>query len=265
MLDAHLHYVQGVAWDPFGHYVALSALWKRKDDQRALSYAERSLRIVYRHISSHIMKGNLYLSLNRPDATITAFRAAQELRSDFHSYQGLVSSYLALAKNKEAFFTAWGAMKIITQSAKALKLVGDVHASSSSERKKARMFDKSALLLEPGFLEAALALAEWHVVDGRHKDAILRDMLKRLPSVEMSFESNVKVWGALLNGATVHGDDELGHFAFEHLLESELGCKGNYLLMVNLYSKVVRWEEVRESVEKCLRDAKMDKNNVHDV
>ncbi|KAG6484776.1 hypothetical protein ZIOFF_053301 [Zingiber officinale] len=244
MLDAHLHYVQGVAWDPFGHYVALSALWKRKDDQRALSYAERSLRIVYRHISSHIMKGNLYLSFNRPDATITAFRAAQELRSDFHSYQGLVSSYLALAKNKEAFFTAWGAMKIITQSAKALKLVGDVHASSSSGREKARMFDKSALLLGPGFLEAALALAEWHVVDGHHKDAILRDMLKRLP---------------------IHGDDELGHFAFEHLLESELGCKGNYLLMVNLYSKVVRWEEVRESVEKCLRDAKMDKNNVHDV
>ncbi|XP_074577163.1 anaphase-promoting complex subunit 7 [Curcuma longa] len=153
-------------------YVALSALWERKDDRRALSYAERSLRIDDRHISGHIMKGNLYLSLNRPDAAVTAFRAAQELRSDLRSYQGLVRSYLALAKNKEALFTAREAMKIMPQSAKALKLVGDVHASSSSGREKARKFYESALRLEPGFLGAALALAELHVVDGRHKDAV---------------------------------------------------------------------------------------------
>lgn len=49
---------------------------------------------------------------------------------------GLVRSYLALAKNKEALFTAREAMKIMPQSAKALKLVGDVHASSSSGREK---------------------------------------------------------------------------------------------------------------------------------
>ncbi|XP_042472757.1 anaphase-promoting complex subunit 7-like [Zingiber officinale] len=153
-------------------YVALSALWERKDDRKALSYAERSLRIDDRHISGHIMKGNLYLSLNRPDAAVTAFRAAQELRSDLRSYQGLVRSYLALAKNKEALFTAREAMKIMPQSAKALKLVGDVHASSSSGREKARKFYESALRLEPGFLGAALALAELHVVDGRHKDAV---------------------------------------------------------------------------------------------
>lgn len=153
-------------------YVALSALWERKDDRRALSYAERSLRIDDRHISGHIMKGNLYLSLNRPDAAVTSFRAAQELRSDLRSYQGLVRSYLALAKNKEALFTAREAMKIMPQSAKALKLVGDVHASSSSGREKARKFYESALRLEPGFLGAALALAELHVVEGRHKDAV---------------------------------------------------------------------------------------------
>ncbi|CAD5172316.1 unnamed protein product [Musa acuminata subsp. malaccensis] len=153
-------------------FVALSALWERKDERRALSYAEKSLRIDDRHISGHIMKGNLYLSLNRPDAAVTAFRGAQELRPDLRSYQGLVRSYLALSKTKEALFIAREAMKLMPQSAKALKLVGDVHASSSSGREKARKFYESALRLEPGFLGAALALAELHVVEGRHKDAV---------------------------------------------------------------------------------------------
>lgn len=33
-------------------------------------------------------QGNLFLSLNRPDAAVTAFRGAQELKPDLRSYQG---------------------------------------------------------------------------------------------------------------------------------------------------------------------------------
>ena len=51
-------------------------------------------------------------------------------------HAGLVRSYLALSKLKEALYAAREAMKIMTQSAKALKLVGDVHASNSSGREK---------------------------------------------------------------------------------------------------------------------------------
>lgn len=35
-------------------------------------------------------QGNLYLSMNRPEAAVIAFRGAQELRPDLRSYQGLV-------------------------------------------------------------------------------------------------------------------------------------------------------------------------------
>ncbi|XP_039127397.1 anaphase-promoting complex subunit 7 [Dioscorea cayenensis subsp. rotundata] len=153
-------------------FVALSVMWERKDERRALAYAEKSLRIDDRHIAGHIMKGNLYLSMNRLDAAVSAFRSAQELRADLRSYQGLVRSYLALSKLKEALYAAREAMKIMPQSAKALKLVGDVHASNSSGREKARKFYESALRLEPGFVGAALALADLHVVEGRNKDAV---------------------------------------------------------------------------------------------
>ncbi|KAG6492248.1 pentatricopeptide repeat-containing protein At2g37310-like [Zingiber officinale] len=62
---------------------------------------------------------------------------------------------------------------------------------------------------------------------------------------KMPFEPNCKVWGALLNGATVYGDVALGQLAFAHLLEIEPECTGNYILMANLYSKAGRWEEAK--------------------
>lgn len=49
---------------------------------------------------------------------------------------GLVRSYLALSKIKEALHAAREAMKAMPQSAKALKLVGDVHASSTTGKEK---------------------------------------------------------------------------------------------------------------------------------
>lgn len=52
---------------------------------------------------------------------------------------GLVHSYLALSKIKEALYAAREAMKAMPQSAKALKLVGDVHASNSGGREKVKV------------------------------------------------------------------------------------------------------------------------------
>lgn len=51
-------------------------------------------------------------------------------------FAGLVRAYLALSKTKEALFAAREAMRAMPQSAKALKLVGDVHASNSGHRDK---------------------------------------------------------------------------------------------------------------------------------
>ncbi|CAI0466716.1 unnamed protein product [Linum tenue] len=138
-------------------FVALSVLWERKDERGALSYAE---------------KGNILLSLKRPEVAVIAFRGAHDLRADLRSYQGLVHSYLAFSKTKEALHAAREAMKAMPQSAKALKLVGDVHASNSSGREKAKKFYESALRLEPGYFGAALALAELHCVEGRNGDAV---------------------------------------------------------------------------------------------
>ncbi|AQK42220.1 Anaphase-promoting complex subunit 7 [Zea mays] len=188
--------------------VALAAMWERKDERKALTYAEKSLRVDDRHITGYIMKGNLHLSLNRPDLAVTDFRGAQELRADLRSYQGLVRAYLALSKCKDALFTAREAMKVMHQSAKALKLVGDVHAISSSGREKARKFYESAIRLEPGFLGAALALADLHVAEGRNKEAVM--LLERY--IQQWSDDSLHIKVAQVHAATNMLSDALSHY-----------------------------------------------------
>nr|KYP33559.1 Pentatricopeptide repeat-containing protein At2g37310 family [Cajanus cajan] len=53
---------------------------------------------------------------------------------------------------------------------------------------------------------------------------------------EMPIQPSAKVWGALLHGASVYGDVEVGKFAFDHLFEMEPENTGNYVIMANLYS-----------------------------
>ncbi|KAG8370003.1 hypothetical protein BUALT_Bualt14G0072400 [Buddleja alternifolia] len=189
-------------------FVALSVLWEKKDERGALSYAEKSIHIDGRHVAGYIMKGNLLLSMNRPEAAVIAYRGAQELRPDLRSYQGLVRSYLALSKIKEALYAAREAMKAMPQSAKALKLVGDVHASSTSGREKAKKFYESALRLEPGFLGAALALAELHVMEGRNGDAV--SLLERYLKDWADDSLHVKL--AQVFAATNMLQDSLSHY-----------------------------------------------------
>ncbi|XP_020885792.1 anaphase-promoting complex subunit 7 isoform X2 [Arabidopsis lyrata subsp. lyrata] len=189
-------------------FVALSVLWERKDARTALSYAEKSIRVDERHIPGYIMKGNLLLQAKRPEAAAIAFRAAQNLRSDLRSYQGLVHSYLAFGKTKEALYTAREAMNAMPQSAKALKLVGDVHASTSSGREKAKKFYESGLRLEPGYLGAALALAELHLMEGRNGDAV--SLLERYLKDWADDSLHVKL--AQVFAATNMLQDSLSHY-----------------------------------------------------
>lgn len=65
-------------------------------------------------------------------------RSECELTCTTEVISGLVHSYLAFGKTKEALYTAREAMNAMPQSAKALKLVGDVHANTSSGREKVK-------------------------------------------------------------------------------------------------------------------------------
>ncbi|KAF5773040.1 putative tetratricopeptide-like helical domain superfamily [Helianthus annuus] len=75
---------------------------------------------------------------------------------------------------------------------------------------------------------------------------------------KMPFEPSARVWGALLNGASVAGDVEVGKFACDRLFEIEPENTGNYVIMANLYSQAGRWEEA-ENVRVMLNDIGLKK------
>ncbi|CAM8930188.1 unnamed protein product [Rhodiola kirilowii] len=81
---------------------------------------------------------------------------------------------------------------------------------------------------------------------GRLSEAV--DFISKMP-----VKPTAKVWGALLNGASVRGDVEVGKYAYDNLLEIEPECTGNYIIMANLYSQAGRWaegEDIREQMNK---------------
>lgn len=67
---------------------------------------------------------------------------------------------------------------------------------------------------------------------------------------KMPIEPSEKVWGALLYGASISGDVELGKFVCDRLFEIEPENTGNYIIMANLYSQAGRWEEADRVREK---------------
>ncbi|KAF0903951.1 hypothetical protein E2562_030085 [Oryza meyeriana var. granulata] len=75
---------------------------------------------------------------------------------------------------------------------------------------------------------------------------------------KMPFEPNAKVWGALLNGAAVVGDDEFGRYAFDRLFMMEPKNTGNYIVMANLYSNAGKWEEA-ETIRSMLWGVGLEK------
>lgn len=80
---------------------------------------------------SFIFPAAFYLLQSANNGNAKVYRLYMNL-----NISGLVHTYLALSKIKEALCASREAMRFMPQSAKALKLVGDVHASNSGGREK---------------------------------------------------------------------------------------------------------------------------------
>lgn len=92
---------------------------------------------------------------------------------------------------------------------------------------QARKFYESAIRLEPGFLGAALALADLHVAEGRNKDAVL--LLERYLRQWADDSLHIKL--AQVFAATNMLSDALSHY------QSALRC--DFSLGVELSNSII--------------------------
>ncbi|KAF9162995.1 Anaphase-promoting complex subunit 7 [Actinomortierella ambigua] len=104
-----------------------------REPARALQSVNRALSIDREHAGAHRIRGQL-LSSTDPKEAIFSFRESLRLQKNIFSYEGLVSTYLAVGRRIEALATAKEARRELPQSARVLALYGTTlfHAGGSS-------------------------------------------------------------------------------------------------------------------------------------
>lgn len=87
---------------------------------------------------------------------------------------------------------------------------------------QARKFYESAIRLEPGFLGAALALADLHVAEGRNKEAVM--LLERY--IQQWSDDSLHIKVAQVHAATNMLSDALSHY------QSALRCVFSWIFRI---------------------------------
>ncbi|EOA26355.1 hypothetical protein CARUB_v10022801mg [Capsella rubella] len=128
-----------------------------------------------------------------------------------------------------------------------LTAVLSAFAHSGESDKAQHIFDSMVTKydIEPGVEHYACMVSVLSRA-GKLSDAM--EYIARMP-----IEPIAKVWGALLNGASVLGDVEIAKFACDRLFEMEPENTGNYTIMANLYTQAGKWEEAEFVRDKMTR------------
>jgi len=158
-----------------------------RDPDKAIAFIEKSISFKTNNNNplNHIIKGRISMQLNRPDhAAVCFFRANEINRHDISTYEGLVESYLASDKWKEAICMAKEAITMIPKDARAITLVGialsRVRGEVSGGKDRAKRALKKAISMDPtSSTKPLLALVDIYIQE-REFDLCIDTLVKAL-------------------------------------------------------------------------------------
>jgi anaphase-promoting complex subunit 7 len=91
---------------------------------KAMTFIDKALALDQSYAFAHFLRGVVLLSDKRPEHASVAFFRSIELRKDIEAYEGLVDSFLATNRLKEAIASAKEAIALAPKDPRTLTLVG---------------------------------------------------------------------------------------------------------------------------------------------
>mmetsp|Transcript_12331 Transcript_12331/g.19943 ORF Transcript_12331/g.19943 Transcript_12331/m.19943 type:complete len:483 (-) Transcript_12331:936-2384(-) len=158
-------------------WVACALLSDLKADiGKAIAYAEKAVQMNDSNVCAHLVRGKLLLT-SRPDEAVLSFKQAYALRRDIITSKGLVEAFLNLQRAKEAWSVAKTALVQNKTNPLALVMMGMALSRNEEVKDKAAQYFQKALSMDPSNADAAVALADFLIEEGKLPEAI--ELLKR--------------------------------------------------------------------------------------
>ncbi|GJQ75763.1 putative anaphase-promoting complex subunit [Trypoxylus dichotomus] len=161
------------------------SMYVNKKYDRAAYFGQQAYSLNRRSVEAFLLKAYAFIQLNRYIEAVVHFREAKTIAPNrFEAHKGVVESYVALSRIREAVTSAANFCTQTNNDPHALTLYASVIVKDPMMASKTRDLLDIALIQEPSHMQAIWLLAELLEIEQKHEEAysILSKHVKEYPN-----------------------------------------------------------------------------------